>query len=163
MSSTVPEIRDERQTLERFSDQLERLAALRAADSWLLVDQLLSRNSDRVYKTHHLCSACLADLSDLRVHHVVVCPYCSSPLSFLLDGAERGHLSVVDWPYDALRQRFVGWCAVHRFDWSKATIDPETGNESVVGEKCRRLENHPGECRFDGDKERPPLNPLAGR
>lgn len=137
-------------------------------DPWVVVDQMLYagsahvfEGSDRVFKTHYFCRACCGELTDLRVHYVVCCPYCGTSLPFLLDDREREHVRWDgDWPYHMLRTRFVSWCRwVGVPEGTPPTILPN-GNHSWVTEPCRLLENHAGGHRFIGEKQRPPLNPI---
>lgn len=129
---------------------------------WVIIDHLLPGGT--LYKTHHLCGTCCADLSELRVHHVVCCPYCGTDLPFLLDILEQEHLQFEgSWPYEALSARYLNWCRRINFNVGGApdSIDAD-GTASWRGKPCRLLRDHAEPCRFDGPRQRPARNPIRG-
>jgi hypothetical protein len=128
-------------------------------DPWIVVDQMCG---DSVYRTHYLCRACYADLTDLRVHYVVRCPYCEVPLPSLLDGTKRNHVAVQGWPYDLLNARFPGWCTWHGVvPGDKGELLPN-GNTSWEMPSCRLLADHDGPHDFGSGRVCPPRNPVRG-
>lgn len=150
------------ESAETGSTWRQTLAVINAApdaDSWVIIDQMIGTS---VYRTHYFCRACCADLSDLRVHHVACCPYCMVPLSFLLDGQERARIQWAgEWPYDALRSRFVEWCSWMGIRDGDLGEQLPNGGQSWVMHRCRLIDGHRGDHRYDeGPRQIPPRNPL---
>lgn len=137
------------------------LDTLQPSDGWLIVDHCIRGGT--LYQTHYLCAACLADLTELRVHHVIACPYCTADLPFLLDAEqkEKPHAQFVgDWPYDLLGLRFPDWCTWHGVMPGDQGEPIPGGGRQWIMQGCRLPKGHAEPCEFGPGRVPNTSNPL---
>jgi hypothetical protein len=130
-----------------------------AVDNWVVVDQM---SGDSVFSTHYFCRTCWAEIGGYHQHFVICCPFCATPMPYVGTFSDRKHAQYHgSWPYDLLRLR---WAQEHCHFWggdNPWTLS-EDGKMLSELERCRRLDGHAGEHRYEGEWERFAVNPFGG-